>query len=135
MASTPNIAADNAAADTTTAAATPRPHLDRLLAQARAKGPIPVAVAYPCDAGSLQAAMQAAEAGVITPLLVGPKDRIEAAAQAANIDLSGATIHNTVDDARVAAAQAAALCRDGEAKALMKGSLHSDELLGAAVAK
>ena len=135
MASTPNIAADNAAADTTTAAATPRPHLDRLLAQARAKGPIPVAVAYPYDAGSLQAAMQAAEAGVITPLLVGPKDRIEAAAKAANIDLSGATIHNTVDDARVAAAQAAALCRDGEAKALMKGSLHSDELLGAAVAK
>lgn len=117
------------------APATPRPHLQHLLDQARAQGPIPVAVAYPCDAGSLQAAMQAAQAGLITPLLVGPEARIRAAAQSAGLDLAGASIHSTADDPRAAAAQAAALCGSGQARALMKGSLHSDELLGAAVAR
>ncbi|TQL83237.1 MULTISPECIES: bifunctional enoyl-CoA hydratase/phosphate acetyltransferase [Delftia] len=117
------------------APATHRPHLQHLLDQARAQGPIPVAVAYPCDAGSLQAAMQAAQAGLITPLLVGPETRIRAAAQAAGLDLAGASIHSTADDPRAAAAQAAALCGSGQARALMKGSLHSDELLGAAVAR
>lgn len=117
------------------APATPRPHLQHLLDQAKAQGPIPVAVAYPCDAGSLQAAMQAAQAGLITPLLVGPEARIRAAAQAAGLDLAGASIHSTADYPRAAAAQAAALCGSGQARALMKGSLHSDELLGAAVAR
>lgn len=117
------------------APATPRPHLQHLLDQAKAQGPIPVAVAYPCDAGSLQAAMQAAHAGLITPLLVGPEARIRASAQAAGLDLAGASIHSTADDPRAAAAQAAALCGSGQARALMKGSLHSDELLGAAVAR
>ncbi len=115
--------------------ATPRPHLQHLLDQAKAQGPIPVAVAYPCDAGSLQAAMQAAQAGLITPLLVGPEARIRASAQSAGLDLAGASIHSTADDPRAAAAQAAALCGSGQARALMKGSLHSDELLGAAVAR
>jgi phosphate acetyltransferase len=117
------------------APATPRPHLQKLIDQARARGPIPVAVAYPCDASSLQAAMQAAEAGLIKPLLIGPRQRIEAAARSAGLDLSAAEIHSTADDARIAAAQAAVLCRDGQARALMKGSLHSDDLLGAAVAR
>ncbi len=117
------------------APATHRPHLQHLLDQAKAQGPIPVAVAYPCDAGSLQAAMQAAQAGLITPLLVGPEARIRAAAQAAGLDLAGASIHSTAEDPRAAAAQAAALCGSGQARALMKGSLHSDELLGAAVAR
>ncbi len=117
------------------APATHRPHLQHLLDQAKAQGPIPVAVAYPCDAGSLQAAMQAAQAGLITPLLVGPEARIRAAAQVAGLDLAGASIHSTADDPRAAAAQAAALCGSGQARALMKGSLHSDELLGAAVAR
>ncbi|MGQ8881498.1 bifunctional enoyl-CoA hydratase/phosphate acetyltransferase [Delftia sp. NA_296.1] len=117
------------------APATPRPHLQHLLDQAKAQGPIPVAVAYPCDAGSLQAAMQAAQAGLITPLLVGPEARIRASAQSAGLDLAGASIHSTADDPRAAAAQAAALCGSGQARALMKGSLHSDELLGAAVAR
>ena len=117
------------------APATPRPHLQQLIDQARARGPIPVAVAYPCDASSLQAAMQAAEAGLIKPLLIGPRQRIEAAARSSGLDLSAAEIHSTADDARIAAAQAAVLCRDGQARALMKGSLHSDDLLGAAVAR
>ena len=117
------------------APATPRPHLQQLIDQARARGPIPVAVAYPCDAGSLQAALQAAHEGLITPLLVGPEARIRASAQAADLNLAGASIHSTADDPRAAAAQAAALCGSGQARALMKGSLHSDELLGAAVAR
>lgn len=117
------------------APATPRPHLQQLIDQARARGPIPVAVAYPCDAGSLQAAMQAAQQGLITPLLVGPEARIRASAQAAGLDLAGAALHSTADEPRAAAAQAAALCGSGQARALMKGSLHSDELLGAAVAR
>jgi phosphate acetyltransferase len=75
-----------------------RPPRLALLDQARARGPIPVAVAYPCDAGSVQAAMQAAEAGLIKPLLVGPQQRIEAAARSAGLDLSAAEIHSTADD-------------------------------------
>lgn len=114
---------------------TTHPHLEALLAAARARGPIPVAIAYPCDAASLQSATEAARAGLITPLLVGPRVRIEAAAAQAQLNLDALTIHETADDPRIAAAQAAALCRDGQAAALMKGSLHTDELLGAAVAK
>ena len=119
----------------TEAPPTPRPHLERLQSMARAQGPIAVAVAYPCDVGSLQAALQAAQAGLITPILVGPQNRIEAVARAAGLTLDCASIHPTADDPRAAAAQAAALCRDGQAQALMKGSLHSDDLLGAAVAR
>ena len=119
----------------TEAIPTPRPHLQHLQSMARARGPIAVAVAYPCDAGLLQAALQAAQAGLITPILVGPQSRIESAAHAAGLSLDCAIIHATADDPRAAAAQAAALCRDGQAKALMKGSLHSDDLLGAAVAR
>jgi phosphate acetyltransferase len=111
------------------------PHLEALLAAARARGPIPVAIAYPCDAVSLQSAMEAAQAGLITPHLVGPRARIQAAAQQADLSLGDTQIHDTPDDARAAATVAAALCRDGQAVALMKGSLHSDELLGAAVSK
>ncbi len=110
-------------------------HLDRLMAAARDLGPIPVAVAYPCDAASLKSASEAARAGLIEPVLVGPRSRIESLALAADLDLACATIHDTVDDPRAAAANAAMLCRDGKAAALMKGSLHSDELLGAAVAR
>lgn len=117
------------------APATPRPHLQRLLDRARALGPLPVAVAYPCDAGSLQAALLAAQDGLVTPLLVGPRARIEAAARAAGLPLDGLAIHETEDEPRAAAARAAALCGNGQARALMKGSLHSDELLAAAVAR
>ncbi|WP_042428370.1 bifunctional enoyl-CoA hydratase/phosphate acetyltransferase [Comamonas granuli] len=114
---------------------TPRPHLNNLLARARALGPLPVAVAYPCDATSVQSACEAAQAGLIAPVFVGPRARILAAAQQAGVDAAELRIHDTPDAPRAAAAQAAALCRDGQAAALMKGSLHTDELLGAAVAK
>lgn len=127
---------ENVATAPDTAAGQPsHPHLEALLSAARSRGPIRVAIAYPCDATSLQSAAQATVSGLIVPLLVGPKARIEQAAAQAGLDLSSLAIVETVDDPRAAAAQAAALCRDGQAGALMKGSLHSDELLAAAVSK
>lgn len=111
------------------------PHLQALVDAARACGPLLVAIAYPCDRTSLSAAIEATRLGLMTPILVGPRARIEAAAAQGGIDLSGIDLHETADDPRVAATQAAALCRDGKAAALMKGSLHTDELLAAAVAR
>jgi phosphate acetyltransferase len=66
---------------------------------------------------------------------VGPRGRIEEAAARAGVSIAGFAIHDTDDDPQAAAAKAVALCRDGEALALMKGSLHSDDLLGAAVGR
>ena len=111
------------------------PHLQALVARARERGAIAVAIAYPCDAASIEAAQAAAQAGLIRPLLVGPRVRIEAAAAQAGIALDGMTLHDSADDPRQAAALAVALCRNGEAAALMKGSLHSDDLLAAAVGR
>jgi phosphate acetyltransferase len=111
------------------------PHLKSLVDAAKACGPIRVAIAYPCDAASLGAAIEAARTGLIVPILVGPRARMEAAALQGGLDLSGAEIVETADNPRAAAAQAATLCREGSAAALMKGSLHTDELLGAAVSR
>ena len=113
----------------------PRPHLDALIEQARAHGPMAVAVAYPCDAASIEAAHAAAQAGLIEPVLVGPRARIEAAAAQAGVSIASYVVQDTADDPGAAAASAAALCRDGGAAALMKGALHSDELLAAAVSR
>lgn len=109
------------------------PHLRAIVDRARGEGAIAVAVAYPCDAASIQAADAAARAGLIVPVLVGPRARIASAADQAGISVDRFTVHETVDDARVAAAAAVSLCRDGTTAALMKGSLHTDELLAAAV--
>lgn len=116
------------------ATAEAHPRLQALVEAARLCGPIPVAIAYPCDVTSLNAAIEATRVGLVTPILVGPRDRIEAAAAQGGIDLTGVAFHETADDPRIAASHAAALCRDGKAAALMKGSLHTDELLAAAVA-
>lgn len=112
------------------------PHLAALIEQARrTRGPLNMAVAYPCDRSSLIAVSEAALAGLVKPILVGPCARMETVALEAGIDISGFTILDTVDDPCIAAAQAAGLCRDGHAATLMKGSLHSDELLAAALAR
>lgn len=124
-----------ASAPTQAAAAPAHPHLKALVEAAKTCGPLRVAIAYPCDAASLGAAVEAARAGLIVPVLVGPRGRMEAAAQQGGIDLSSCEIVETPDDPRAAAAQAATLCREGSAAALMKGSLHTDELLGAAVSR
>jgi phosphate acetyltransferase len=111
------------------------PHLQSLVDAAKAWGPLRVAIAYPCDSASLGAAIEAARVGLITPLLVGPSARMQAAASQGGLDLTGLEIVDTVDDPRAAATHAASLCRDGKAAALMKGSLHTDELLAAAVSR
>ena len=127
---------DGAAEPSAASATTPaHPHLAALVAQARARGPIAVAVAYPCDAASIEAAHVAAQAGLIDPVLVGPRRQIEAAAAKAGVSIAAYVLHDTSDDPKVAASRAAHLCRDGHAAALMKGALHTDELLGAAVSR
>jgi phosphotransacetylase len=105
-----------------------------LLARCEGLEPIRTAVAHPCDASSLSAAVDAAAKGLIIPILVGPVSRIRESADKAQIDLG--TIE--IVDARhshAAAAIAVQLVREGKAELLMKGSLHSDELLGAVVAR
>ena len=104
-----------------------------LIAMTAGMEPARMAVAHPVDADSLQGAVEAGQEGLIVPILVGPAARIKAAAAAASIDLTGIEI---VDAAHShdAAAKAVALCRSGSAEALMKGALHTDELMHEVVA-
>jgi phosphate acetyltransferase/phosphate butyryltransferase len=105
------------------------PHrLDQLVEQARRHAPLRTVVVHPVDAVSLMGAIEAERAGLITPVLVGPERRIRAAARAARIDLTGRTIVAT-EHSHAAAAQAVQLARRGEADAIMKGALHTDELM------
>ena len=104
----------------------------RLLAWCKTLPPMPTAVAHPCDDSSLQGAVDAAQMGLIAPLLVGPRARIEAVAQEHGLDLTGLPIEDTVDS-HASAARAVELVRTGKAEAVMKGSLHTDELMSAVV--
>lgn len=90
--------------------------------------PVATAVVHPCDRSSLVGAIDAAEAGLITPVLVGPEARIRAAAAEAGVDLGRYRIVPT-EHSHAAAAAGVALARSGEVEALMKGSLHTDELM------
>lgn len=109
--------------------------LDHLVARAAAAGPpLSCAVVHPCDAASLAGALDAAAAGLIAPVLVGPEARIRAAAAAAGRDLAGVAVEDT-PHSHASAARAVALVAEGRAGALMKGSLHTDELMGAVVAR
>ena len=95
----------------------------------RATGtPLPTAIAHPCDEVSLLAAVEAARAGLITPILVGPEAKIRAVAAKFSIDISNLRIEPT-PHSHAAAARAVALVREGQARLLMKGALHTDELL------
>lgn len=120
----------------TTPAAPASPHafdLQRLLAHVAGLAPIKVAVVHPCDGPSLGGALDARNAGLIDPVLVGPRARIEAAATAAGLDLAGVAIEDA-PHSHAAAARGAELACAGEVEALMKGSLHTDELMAAVVA-
>jgi len=107
---------------------------EALLAKCRGLEPVPTAVAHPCEATALESAVEAGEQGLIRPILVGPEAKIREIAAAHNIQLGQLRIVDA-PHSHAAAAQAVALVRQGEAELLMKGSLHSDELLGAVVAK
>lgn len=104
----------------------------RLVEATHALDPIRTAVVHPCDARSLAGAVQAGRKGMIVPVLVGPLAKIEAAAAEAELDLTDIEIIDA-PHSHAAAAQAVALAREGRVAALMKGSLHTDEVMGAVV--
>jgi phosphotransacetylase/acyl dehydratase len=104
----------------------------RLLKAVQGLPPVITAVVHPCDRDSLLGPIEAAKRGLIKPVLVGPEAKIRAVAQAEGIDLTSYTIVPT-EHSHAAAAQAVAMARAGEVEALMKGSLHTDELLAAVV--
>ncbi|MGE4351195.1 MAG: bifunctional enoyl-CoA hydratase/phosphate acetyltransferase [Bdellovibrionales bacterium] len=110
-------------------------HHDRmstLIEKAEAFDPLRTAVVHPCDATSLGGMDDAKKAGLIYPILVGPEAKIRAAAEAAGISLEGCEIMN-VEHSHAAAIAAVDLAREGKVGALMKGSLHTDELMAAVV--
>jgi phosphate acetyltransferase len=104
----------------------------RLIARAQAVEPIRCAVAHPCDESSLRGALEAAQQRLFVPTLVGPQEKIRKVAAECRLDLSGYSI---VDAAHSEASAEAAvrLVREGKVDALMKGSLHTDELMAAVV--
>jgi phosphate acetyltransferase len=104
----------------------------RLIDTAKALPPVATAVVHPCDESSLTGAVDAAKLGLIRPLLVGPKAKIDAAARKAKLDLAGFQMIDA-PHSHGAAATAVELVRSGKAEALMKGSLHTDELMAAVV--
>jgi phosphotransacetylase len=100
----------------------------QLLARCKGLAPAITAVVHPCDAESLQGAVEAAAQRLIVPVLVGPEGRIRATAAAAGLDITGFRLVST-PHSHAAAAEAVALARRSEVEALMKGSLHTDELM------
>jgi phosphotransacetylase len=107
---------------------------EKLLERCRGLDPIPTAIAYPCEETALAGAIDAAKDGLITPILVGPAKKIAEVAKAAGIAV-GKTRVVDVPTSHEAAAKAVELVRTGEAELLMKGSLHSDEILSAVIAR
>jgi len=94
---------------------------------------IATAVAYPCEETALAGAVEAAEAGMILPILVGPAEKIREIAKKAKLNIEKYPIEDS-PDAKSSAAKAVELVRAAKAEVLMKGSMHTDELLGAVVA-
>jgi phosphate acetyltransferase len=105
---------------------------EKLIDRCEPLDPIPTAVAHPCDQSSLAGALEAGRAGLIVPLLVGPEAKIRAVAEEYELDLSGLRFVDA-PHSHAAAGAATELVREGEAEMLMKGSLHTDELMGAVV--
>jgi phosphate acetyltransferase len=101
---------------------------DRLIAAARAAPPTPTVVVHPCDETSLRGLVEAAEAGIIVPILVGPAGKISAVAREHGIDIDRFEIVDA-PHSEAAAAKAVALIHESKGELLMKGSLHTDELM------
>ena len=101
---------------------------DRLIARAKAAPRARTVIVHPCDETSLQGALEAAALGIIEPILVGPRRKIEAVAEACALNILGFPLVD-VPHSHAAAAKGVALLRAGEGSLLMKGSLHTDELM------
>ena len=107
---------------------------ERLFARSARGTPIPTAVVYPCDRDALLGPIEAFRRGMIEPVLIGPEERIRSVARDEGIDLSGLRIV-PAEHGHDAAATAVRMARAGEVEALMKGSLHTDELMSAVVSR
>lgn len=107
---------------------------ERLIKAAQTEGVIKVAVAHPCDEVSLRGAVEAAQLRLMEPVLVGPKDRIRRVADDHHIDLGAIELLGS-EHSHDSAVKAVELVSAGRVEALMKGSLHTDELMGAAVSR
>ena len=116
------------------AAAPSHDKYDRLIAAAQKETTIKVAVAHPCDDVSLRGAVEAKRLGLIEPILVGPAERVRAVAAEAGIDIDGMEVVPSAHS-HDSAAKAVELVTAGRVEALMKGSLHTDELMGAVVSR
>lgn len=101
---------------------------DKLIGRAKGLDPIATAVVHPVEPNAIAGAIEAARAGLIAPVLVGPEARIRAAAEAAGIDLAPWSVEAT-EHSHAAAETAARMAHEGRVQALMKGSLHTDEFL------
>jgi phosphate acetyltransferase len=111
-----------------------RERFQQMLSLVRGMDPVPTAVAHPCDKESLKGPVIAFHEGIIEPILVGPEAKIRGVAEEFGIDLHGIRIVNA-KHSHDAAAIAVSLVRTGDAEALMKGSLHTDELMAEVVAR
>jgi phosphotransacetylase len=107
---------------------------EQLLVRCRSLEPIATAVAHPCDSRALLGALEAAAKGLITPILVGPEAKIDEAARKSGISIGDIRVVDA-PHSHAAAAKAVELVRQGQAELLMKGSLHTDELLSAVVVR
>ena len=105
----------------------------KLIERAKTLEPATTAVAYPCDESSLRGALEAQHMGILKAILVGPKQRIGEVARKAKLDVSDVEIVDTADSEPEAAAAAVRLASEGRAQMLMKGSLHTDQVMGAVV--
>jgi len=112
----------------------PEARFNDLLALARGIPAVRCAVVHPCDEGSLSGAMEAAAHGLLEPVLIGPEMRIRAIAEEFNLDLNGMTVVNK-PHSHAAAEHASTMAANGEVQSLMKGSLHTDELIHAVLAR
>ena len=114
------------------------PRLQALMARAIAQAgnsPDALGLVYPCDALALDAAQRIQDSGMARPVLIGPASRIAAAADAAQVDARDFELIDSGNAAPDAALHACTLARSGDVRALMKGSLHTDELMAAVVNK
>lgn len=107
---------------------------ERLLERCLKLEPVPTAVVHPCEVTALSGAVEAAQKSLITPILVGPKDEIARTAKSAGLSLANLEIVD-VSDSHASARRAVELVREGRAEVLMKGSLHTDELMSAIVSR
>ncbi len=115
-------------------AATKHPHFEALLKKAQALPAIATAVVHPVDDLSLNGALEAARGGYITPILIAPRPKLDAAAAKLGQTLEGCSCID-VPHSHAAAEKAVALVRAGKADAIMKGALHTDEVMDAAIDK